>query len=152
MGPFGWCVELQVEGRILPRIAPLSPARAAPLAAPLVIAHMGRFRPPAGPRDAAFDHLLRLVDRGAWVKLSAPYVGSVAGPPAYADSAVAARALIAHAPERMVWGSNWPHTNPADPPPEAHLLDLLADWTEDDRDLYDRILADNPAELYGLGS
>ena len=63
-----------------------------------------------------------------------------------------ARALVAAAPERMLWASNWPHFNVPDPaqkPDDAMLLDVLLDWAADDK-TRNRILADNPAELYGF--
>ena len=76
---------------------------------------------------------------------------SKSGPPGYADVGVLAKALVAHAPERMVWGSDWPH--PLAPagamPDDARLLDLLLDWAPDDTTRR-RILVDNPAALYGF--
>ena len=103
-----------------------------------------------GTSDPAFEALLRLVDMGrCWVKLSAPYQLSRSGPPAYEDYRAQARALVAAAPERMVWGTNWPHPKVEDKPDNTDLLDILWDWTEDDatRQL---ILVDNPRDLYGF--
>ena len=75
---------------------------------------------------------------------------SRAGPPLYGDVGALAKALIAAAPERMVWASNWPHpTALDDPPDDAVLLDLLHEWTKDEA-LRRRILTDNPAALYGF--
>ena len=59
------------------------------------------------------------------------------------------RAFVALAPERLVWGSDWPHVTEAHKPDDAALLDLLADWAGDGR-VRNRILADNPATLYGF--
>jgi D-galactarolactone isomerase len=95
---------------------------------------------------------LRLVDTGrCWVKLSAPYETSRTGPPRYEDVGALAKALVRHAPERMLWASNWPHpSEPADAKPdEARLLDLLLEWAPDDVTRR-KILVDNPAELYGF--
>ena len=79
--------------------------------------------------------LLRLVDTGrCWVKLSAPYETSKTGAPSYEDVSRLARALVKHAPERMLWASNWPHPSaPRDNiPDDADLIDLLLDWAPDD--------------------
>ena len=71
--------------------------------------------------------------RGAWVKLTGAYILSKVGPPTYADRGKLARAFVQLAPERMVWGSDWPHpTSPADAKPDdAVLLDLIANWAPD---------------------
>ena len=145
--PFGWHANIQLDGRDLPgrfeQIAKL-PGR-------FVIDHTGKFLEPVQPEDEAFQALLRLVDTGrCWVKLSGPYETSKTGAPQYEDVGRLARALIARAPERMLWASNWPHpTAPGGPPDEADLLDLLLDWAPDEGTRR-KILADNPAELYGF--
>lgn len=65
--------------------------------------------PPAMP-GAAFAAMRRLIDAGrTWVKLSGAYLDTKSGPPAYADVGEVARALVKAAPERLVWGSDWPH-------------------------------------------
>jgi len=146
IAPLGWHVEVQINGSDLPDLAPTLCA----LPCPVVIAHIGRFTPPVPVCDPAFQCLLRLVAEGLWVKISAPYVNSRSGTPAYADVAAQARALIAQNPDRMLWASNWPHTNNAVAPDEAHLLDLLHSWCDDDTDRYQAILSANPARLYGF--
>ncbi|MCG8357764.1 MAG: amidohydrolase family protein, partial [Kiloniellales bacterium] len=100
---------------------------------------------------AGYQVLLRLLESGrVWVKLSAPYETSKQGAPHFDDVGELARGLIAAAPERMVWASNWPHPSAQDNiPDDAMLLDVLAHWTGDDA-LTRRILADNPAVLYGF--
>jgi D-galactarolactone isomerase len=98
---------------------------------------------------AAFRCLQRLVDKGAYVKLSAPYESSRLGPPGFDDVAPLAKALVRQAPERMLWASNWPHPGKA-PQDEAALLDLLLDWAPEEADRR-RILVDNPARLYRFG-
>lgn len=70
-------------------------------------------------------------------------------PPDYDDVTVLARALVKAVPERMLWASNWPHPDEKVYRDEADLLDLLLNWTDDDA-TRNRILADNPAELYGF--
>ena len=85
------------------------------------------------------------------MKLSAPYETSRTGAPGYEDVSRLAKALVRHAPERMLWASNWPHPSapPDAVPDDAELLDLLLDWAPDDATRR-KILVDNPAALYGF--
>ena len=147
VAPFGWHVQLQCESRELS-------ARAAALASlpcDLVIDHIGRFHPPLAPDDRNWRALRRLLDGGrCWVKLSAPYHGSKSGPPRYEDAGALARELIAAAPERMLWASNWPHPSfKSGFPDEADLLDCVADWAPGEAARL-KILVANPAKLYGF--
>jgi D-galactarolactone isomerase len=143
---FGWHIQLQMNGRDFP----LREAVLKRLPCALVVDHLGRFMDPVATDDPAFKALLRLVESGrCWVKLSGPYESSVSGAPAWADVAPGARALARAAPERMLWASNWPHPGRKNPPDEADLLDVLLDWV-DDESVRNKILADNPAELYGF--
>jgi len=146
--PFGWHVQLQMDGRNLPRYQSLLKG----LPVRLVVDHVGKFLEPVSPDHPAFLTLLDLVDTGrCWVKLSAPYEVSASGPPHYRDVGRLAKRLVAAAPERMVWASNWPH--PSEPrahlPDDADLLDLLLEWAPRESDRH-RILVDNPADLYGF--
>ncbi len=144
--PHGWHVQVQLDGDGLVDLAP----RLAALPVDCVIDHMGRIPIEGGTDRAAFKSLLRLLDTGrCWVKLSAPYHVSRAGPPDYRDCAARARALVRAVPERMVWGSNWPHPSVPKKPNDVDLLDVLADWASDDAVLH-RILVDNPAALFGF--
>ncbi len=146
--PFGWHANLQLDGRELPRYE----AQIRRLPGKFVIDHTGKFLEPVPPEHEAFRCLLRLLDTGrCWVKLSAPYETSRTGAPKYADVGRLAKALVQHAPERMLWASNWPHPSarkPAPPQDEA-LLDLLCDWAPDAA-TQEKILAENPAELYSF--
>jgi D-galactarolactone isomerase len=145
--PFGWHANIQLDGRELPRYE----AQITRLPGKFVIDHVGKFLEPVPPEHEAFKALLRLVDTGrCWVKLSAAYEVSKTGGTRYEDVGRLARALVTHAPERMLWASNWPH--PSVPngtlmPDDADLLDLLLDWAPDDA-TRKRILVDNAAELY----
>jgi len=147
VAPFGWHVQLQFDGGEMAERAPLIGA----LPCPVVIDHNGRFHHSVPPDRPPVRALLSLLDCGrVWVKCSSPYGVSRNGPPDYADVAAIARAIIAAAPERVVWGSNWPHPNPPDHAlDEAALLDLLGAWTPDEATRR-RILVDNPASLYGF--
>ena len=124
---------------------------------PIVIDHFGNARPEDGPQQPGFDALVDLVRSGvAYVKISVS-----AGPRSdYSGFAPLARALIAANPDRIVWGTNWPHPNsvtPAGRKPTEHtpvfevddglVLNQLAVWVPDAA-MRKRILVDNPARVY----
>jgi predicted TIM-barrel fold metal-dependent hydrolase len=117
----------------------------------IVIDHMGRMPQPEGLRHPAFALLRKWLSQGrTWVKLSGPYLDTREGPPRYGDIAQIARELIRVAPERMVWGSDWPHPTEAEvKPDDAVLFDLLRGGAGSE-DCARRILVDNPAALYGF--
>jgi D-galactarolactone isomerase len=146
--PFGWHANIQLDGRELPKFE----AQIKRLPGKFVIDHTGKFLEPVQTSSEEFKSLLRLIDTGrCWVKLSAPYETSKTGAPKYEDVGRLAKALVQHAPERMLWASNWPHPSarkPA-PPDDGALLDLLLDWAPDEK-VRKKILADNPAGLYGF--
>jgi D-galactarolactone isomerase len=146
--PFGWHANIQLDGRELPKYE----AQIRRLPGRFVIDHTGKFLEPVAADSREFRSLLNLVDTGrCWVKLSAPYETSKTGAPKYDDVSKLARALVKHAPERMLWASNWPHPSARkpSPPDDADLLDLLLDWAPE-AGVQKKILADNPAELYGF--
>jgi len=114
-----------------------------------VIDHIGKFMPPAAADSRQVDEILRLLDRGnAWFKICGCYETSLSGGPDYADVAAIARRIIAHVPERILWGSNWPHIGAPHSayPDDAVLLDILLDWAP--AGVLQKILVDNPARLY----
>ncbi|KQP21980.1 amidohydrolase [Pseudorhodoferax sp. Leaf267] len=143
----GWHVQVFAQPE---QIVAMEPVLAS-LPVPLVIDHMGRIDPAEGPASEAFAVLRRLLDAGhTWVKLSGVYMRSREGGPAYGDAQALGRALVQAAPERLVWGSDWPHTTEApDTVNDADLLDVLRAWCDEDA-VMDRILVDNPARLYGF--
>ncbi|MDB5413390.1 MAG: amidohydrolase [Rubritepida sp.] len=145
VAPLGWHVQLQFDGGEMPAREALIRG----LPCPAVIDHVGRFHDPVPPEAPAVQALLRLLEAGhVWMKASSPYGVSRSGPPDYADVSAIARAAIKAAPERVVWGSNWPHPNKPEPKPdEAPLLDILADWAPDDATRH-AILVENPGRLY----
>jgi D-galactarolactone isomerase len=117
---------------------------------PIVFDHLAHVRDTDDPTFALVGDLLQ---RGkAWVKLSGAYMDTSAGPPTYADRTPIARGYVKEAPERLVWGSDWPHpTEKADnKPDDAVLFDLLLAWVPDEA-TRNRILVANPAEFYGFG-
>jgi predicted TIM-barrel fold metal-dependent hydrolase len=118
----------------------------------LVFDHLAHVPEPGGLESASYKVIRRLLERGnTWVKLSGPYTSSKEGPPNYADAGAVAASYVQAAPERVVWGSDWPHpTEPKDhKPDDARLFDLLFEWAGSEA-AFKRILVDNPAELYGF--
>jgi predicted TIM-barrel fold metal-dependent hydrolase len=116
----------------------------------IVLDHLGMFDPRLGLDQPAFQAVLRLLDSGRiWVKLSGPMRCAREEEFPYPGITPFARALVAHAPERLVWGSDWPHVqmNGRVMPNDGDLIDLLAEWAPDPATRF-RILADNPIELY----
>lgn len=148
--PFGWSAIVQLDGRALPE----HEAQLRRLPLNFVIDHCGKFLEPVTAESDAFKSMLRLVETGrCWVKLAGQYEFSKSGAPAFEDIGRLMRRLIQAAPERVIWGSNWPHAlaEKVGYPDDAQLLDLLLDWAPDESTRR-RILADNPAELYGFPS
>ena len=116
----------------------------------LVFDHLAHIPEPDGPNSALFTLMRRLLDKGnVWVKLSGAYADTKVGPPTYSDSTAVAKAYVRAAPQRLVWGSDWPHpTEPVDiKPDDAVLFDLLSEWVPD-APMRHRVLVENPAELY----
>lgn len=143
----GWHILLQLDGMELPE----REALIAGLPCTVVIDHVGRFSQPVTPDHPAAQALLRLARRGnIVVKLSGAYHVSKAGPP-YADVRALARAVVAAAPGRMIWGSDWPHPTHLGEhaPDDGALIDLLLDWVDDPAERR-AILVDTPARLYGF--
>ena len=141
----GWHLQFLIDARSLPPLAP----RLARLPVPFVVDHMGHMPTSAGLADPGFATLVSLVRDGAWVKLSGAFRTSVAGAP-YADTVPFARALNDAAPERCLWGSDWPHVAAWDGAPKlSTLLDLMADWVPDEGRRR-KVFVDNPRALYGF--
>lgn len=147
-----WHVQIYMRGRLLAEVAP----RLKALDVDIVIDHMGHLEVGQGTDQPAFDELRRFLESGrGWVKLC-PYRYDVSGPP-YPYAGELARALYSTVPERLVWGTDWPHPDIRGTTPEADgsmpndgdLLDALGDWFED-AEAIERILVSNPAQLYGF--
>ena len=117
----------------------------------IVVDHFGRARADEGVEGAAFKRLLRLLERpNVWAKLIGPYFVSTAAP-SYANVTPLARAVVAAAPDRVVWGTDWPH--PAVHrlgvvmPNDGDLADMIQEWIPDEGQRK-RVLVENPARLY----
>jgi predicted TIM-barrel fold metal-dependent hydrolase len=147
VAPLGWHVQVLAPSAKLVALAPVLSA----LPVPLVIDHLGLIGPEEGVHGAAFMLVRRLLDGGrTWMKLSGAYMESRSGGPLYADRDDVARALLAAAPQRSVWGSDWPHTTAAPGSvDDALLVNQLRSWCDDDT-LMDTVLVANPAALYGF--
>ncbi len=144
----GWHVQIHMLGDQIVQVEDLLRR----LPSPIVFDHMARIPEPAGVDHPAFAFVRTLLDSGkTWVKLSGAYQDTKVGPPDYSDVSKVARAYVNAAPERLVWGSDWPHPTERDAKPDdAVLFDLLVDWAPDEATC-NRILVDNPAELYRFG-
>ena len=146
INPLGWHVQINMGAD---QIASLD-ALWNRLPSGIVFDHMGHIPQPQGIAHPAFGVIQRLVDKGrTWVKLSVTYDNTKDGPPGYADITRVAQAYIKHAPERMVWGSNWPHPNETKKPDDAILFDLMEAWAPDET-IRHRVLVENPQNLYGF--
>jgi 2-pyrone-4,6-dicarboxylate lactonase len=144
---WGWHIQFLLDARTLPELAPAL----ARLRVPIVIDHMGHFPTAEGVGCAGFELLLALLRDGAWTKLSGAYRLS-AGTVPYADTVAYAQALVEAAPERCVWGSDWPHVALWQAMPTVgQLLDTLATWVPDAA-VRDRILTTNAHRLYHFPS
>ncbi|WFU84398.1 amidohydrolase family protein [Bradyrhizobium sp. CIAT3101] len=158
MTPRKWHVQLFTS---LPMIAAIKPlVLASPV--PAVFDHFGGARAELGVDQPGFSDLLDLVKSGkAYVKLSGA-IGASKQPPDCPDIIPLAKALIAANPERIIWGSDWPHPNSVTPPgkqitdvtplqqiDDGRLLNLLPVWAPDAA-TRKMILVDNPARLYGF--
>jgi len=121
------------------------------LRVPFVIDHMGRVNAQRGIDQKPFRMLLDLMKNElAWVKLSGPERVSASGKP-FHDAMPFAVALVESAPERVLWGTDFPHPNVKAMPNDGELVDFFAKVVPDE-ELRKRILVDNPARLYWAGT
>ena len=122
------------------------------LGVPVVIDHMARVRVADGLDQTPFRLLLDFLrDADFWVKISCAERLSAAGAP-FADVVPFAAALIEAAPDRVLWGTDWPHPNiEGQMPDDGDLTDMLLSYAPDEA-LRRKILVDNPARLYSFGA
>ena len=141
----GWHLDFLTPGWLTEELLPT--LRALPVA--FTVAHMGLFPAGDGPEQRGFQEFLALAGDGSgrcWVKLTGIYRFST--DPTFADVAPFAHALIAAAPDRLIWGSDFPHLSFHDRVGTIGLYNKLADWA--DAAQRQHILADNPARLFGF--
>jgi 2-pyrone-4,6-dicarboxylate lactonase len=139
-----WHLQLLTNTRRLEEVA----ARISRLSVPVVVDHLGDVEVTGGLDQPDWKRLIDLVRDGVWMKLSGAFRLSTA--PGYADTVPFARELVEAAPDRCVWGSDWPHVGFFGRMPNVgELLDVLADWVPDP-DARDAVLTTNAHRLYGF--
>jgi len=143
----GWHLVLHLDAKDIAELS--SMIRTLPV--PFVIDHMGRVKVGDGLDQPAFNALLELMKREtAWVKVCGSERISNTGPP-FTDATPFARALVKAAPDRVLWGTDWPHPNIAKQMPnDGDLVDLVPLIAPDETHRR-KLLVDNPARLYGFG-
>jgi predicted TIM-barrel fold metal-dependent hydrolase len=147
IAPLGWHIEFLLQADAVPDLA----AACLQLPVPIVLGHLGYVHADkGGAANAGFQALLRLLDSGrCWVKLTGPYRISAEELP-YRDVVPMAHALAAAAPERLLWGTDWPHVMMKKRMPnDADIADLLLDWVPGVA-AREAILVENPRRLYGF--
>jgi 2-pyrone-4,6-dicarboxylate lactonase len=144
IAPLGWHVDLHFDAIDLPEFAPMLnrlPVR-------YTIDHMGRVKASDGLDQRPFQALIELMrnDEKCWVKVCGAERVSTAGPP-FADAVPFARRIVETAPDRVIWGTDWPHPNVKAMPNDGDLVDLIPLFMPEP-DLQKRVLVDNPARLF----
>ncbi|HEX4408866.1 MAG TPA: amidohydrolase family protein [Xanthobacteraceae bacterium] len=143
--PYGWHIQIHTGGHGVVDLYDFIVS----IEAPVVIDHIGRIDIAEGLHGQTFRTLQRLMDRGnIWVKLSGIDRISKQGYP-YADAIAFPRTLAAHAPERVVWGTDWPHPNHKAMPNDGDLVDMIAEIAPDAK-TRQLMLVDNPTKLFGF--
>jgi 2-pyrone-4,6-dicarboxylate lactonase len=144
LADIGWHLQIHLESTLLEEMAPAL----ARFPAPVVIDHIGRVDASLGLAQAPFQHLLRLMDdERFWVKVSGCDRITRLGPP-YRDALPFARELVARFPDRVLWGTDWPHPHHAGPvPDDGALVDLVAEIAPTN-ELRRKLMVDNPTRLY----
>ncbi|MCE2761824.1 MAG: amidohydrolase family protein [Acetobacteraceae bacterium] len=144
IAPMGWHLVLHLDAGNIPEFLDFF----GEFSLPVVVDHMGRVPVRDGLDQTPFRLLLELLRRpNWWVKVSGAERISETGPP-FSDAVPFAQRLIAAAPDRVLWGTDWPHPNVRWEPDEADLVDLLPRFA--DAAALQQLLVDNPARLYGF--
>ncbi len=148
IAPFGWHVQLCATADLLAELGP----RLERLPVHVVFDHFANISPSAWNQSPAYQLVLRLLQEGrGWVKISGAANISESTPPSYHDLAPLARSYLRAAPDRILWGTDWPHPTSSvglkPLPDDAQLMDLLGSWVADEG-LLRRVLVTNPASLY----
>ena len=144
IAPMGWHLVLHLDAGNIPDFLEFF----GEFSLPVVVDHMGRVPVRGGLDQTPFRLLLELLKRpNWWVKVSGAERISVSGPP-FVDAIPFAQRLIAAAPDRVLWGTDWPHPNVRWEPDEADLVDLLPRFA--DAAALQQLLVENPARLYGF--
>lgn len=145
IAPFRWHVEFLFPGNDIIELMPTLVA----VKVPISIAHFAYQPAAAGVQAPGFQALIELMRRGnTWMKISGANRVSATDLPPYDDVKPMAQALIEAAPDRIMWGTDWPHPNKyLANPNDGDLVDAFGDWVTDDA-MRRRIMVDNPAAFY----
>ncbi len=145
----GWCVAVQFDGsNIIDHEKHLSAIKSR-----WIFDHHGKFFAGVTPDNPQVAALKRLIDKGnCWFKFAGCYESSRSGGPDFEDIAAVARVIADYAPDRIIWGTNWPHNNAKtteEYPDDADLLDTVLSWLPSD-EARKKALVTNPEELFGF--
>jgi len=146
LSKIGWQLEFLLPGWLTSELM----STLEKLKANFTLAHMGLFLAKEGPKQPGFLQLIDLLQNGngrCWVKFSGVYRISTAAD--FADAAPMAQALIEAAPDRIIWGSDYPHLHFTNKVDSVELFNLLRQWVPDDATLR-QILVKNPQNLFGF--
>jgi predicted TIM-barrel fold metal-dependent hydrolase len=144
----GWHVDIYLERGTVREFVPILKS----LPVPYVLDHMGTISVAGGIDDPEFKALLDLQasDGRCWIKITGLERATVAGPP-FADAVPFARRLVENAPDRVLWGTDWPHPNAPHIPDDGALVNLIPQFAPD-RNLQRQLLVTNPERLYRFGA
>ncbi|CDX35652.1 putative hydrolase [Mesorhizobium plurifarium] len=148
VAPLGWHIQVHMKGDDIAKNADLL----ANLPVTVVFDHLGRLPQPNALAHPAFNVVQDLLSRGkAYTKISSLYQDTLVGPPSYEDVGATAKAYLQAAPDRVLWGSDWPHPSPGKHgmPNDAQMMDVASAWAADEATIQ-RVFVDNPAKLYGF--
>jgi 2-pyrone-4,6-dicarboxylate lactonase len=140
----GWHVDIYLEAGTIREFVPILKA----LPVTYVIDHMGTISAAKGIDDAEFKALLDLQagDEKCWIKITGPERASASGPP-FHDAVPFAKRLIDNAPDRVIWGTDWPHPNVKFMPNDGDLVDLIPLYAPDES-VRHKLLVSNPERLF----
>jgi 2-pyrone-4,6-dicarboxylate lactonase len=144
LADIGWHLQIHMDGSFIADMAPV--LERAPV--PVVIDHIGRVDAGLGLEQPPFQRLLRMMQSDkVWIKVSGMDRISRTGPP-YADAVPFARKLVSECPDRVLWGTDWPHPHHKGPiPDEGQMVDLIAAMAPTEA-LRRKLMVDNPVRLY----
>ena len=144
--PFGWHLVIYVESQDLPELSDFF----ASLPGTIVFDHMARPDVSKAVEGEAFDLFIRMLveNQDMWAKVSCPDRLSVSGPPGYEDVVPFAKRVVETIPDRVLWGTDWPHPNlKSHMPDDGKLVDYIPKIAASE-ELQRKLLVDNPMRLY----
>ena len=142
---YGWLLEFLGPSWLTRAMMPLMRE----LEVDYILCHIGMFLAKEGPDQPGFAEMIELAKHGrCWLKLTGPY--RFAEAPDFAGSTEMVRALTQTVPDRLIWGTDHPHLSFADKVGSVRLFNLLGEWIPDET-VRRKVLADNPAKLFGFG-